>query len=172
MIPRNCQMIPRNRQMIPRNCQMIPRNRHVRLTEKRQCQESAAIWHQECSIGIPTVQHRYTDCISQLYKLIQLYIEKTDLVPCQKDRNVTSKETGRKHTTAGWSPTREGVVNIKPTSVSSVQACLTNSIKQSQNQRFCATSTDKKNRQALGLTPKTCRLLFVLSLNLELQKKD
>ena len=46
--------------------------------------------------------------------LVQLYKEKIGQTPCEKDREVTNQKTGRKRTIAGWSPIREGVVNIKP----------------------------------------------------------
>ena len=48
-------------------------------------------------------------------ELVQLYKDKIGQTPCEKDREVTNKKTGRKRTIAGWSPIREGVVNIKPT---------------------------------------------------------
>lgn len=47
--------------------------------------------------------------------LVQLYKEKIGQTPCEKDREVTNQKTGRKRIIAGWSPIREGVVNIKPT---------------------------------------------------------
>lgn len=47
-------------------------------------------------------------------ELVQLYKDKIGQTPCEKDREVTNKKTGRKRTIAGWSPIREGVVNIKP----------------------------------------------------------
>lgn len=48
-------------------------------------------------------------------ELKQLYIAKIHQTPNEKDRVVTNKKTGRQRTIAGWSPIREGVVNIKPT---------------------------------------------------------
>ena len=48
-------------------------------------------------------------------ELKQLYIDRIHQAPNEKDREVTNKKTGKKRTIAGWSPIREGVVNIKPT---------------------------------------------------------
>lgn len=48
-------------------------------------------------------------------ELKQLYIDKIHQTPNEKDRVVTNKKTGRQRTIAGWSPIREGVINIKPT---------------------------------------------------------
>ena len=44
--------------------------------------------------------------------LVQLYKEKIGQTPCEKDREVTNQKTGRKRIIAGWSPIREGVVNV------------------------------------------------------------
>lgn len=55
------------------------------------------------------------DLATYKQELVQLYKEKISQAPCEKDREVTNKKTGRKRTIAGWSPIRERVVNIKPT---------------------------------------------------------
>lgn len=47
--------------------------------------------------------------------LKQLYYRNYHQMPNEKDRVMTSKKTGKQRTVAGWSPIREGVVNIKST---------------------------------------------------------